>query len=80
MLSVSDVQFQNLTIYPNPTKDYLTFEGFNTNINVTVYDVLGKQVRVKNVTNGETLNVSELAAGIYTIKINNEVTSKFIKE
>jgi hypothetical protein len=80
VLSVSDVQFQNLTIYPNPTKDYLTFEGFNTNINVTVYDVLGKQVRVKNVTNGETLNVSELAAGIYTIKINNEVTSKFIKE
>ncbi|WP_179347794.1 T9SS type A sorting domain-containing protein [Winogradskyella pacifica] len=80
VLSVSDVQFQNLTIYPNPTKDYLTFEGFNTNINVTVYDVLGKQVRVKNITNGETLNVSELAAGIYTIKINNEVTSKFIKE
>ncbi|EPR69791.1 hypothetical protein ADIWIN_4066 [Winogradskyella psychrotolerans RS-3] len=80
VLSVSDVQFQNLTIYPNPTKDYLTFEGFNTNINVSVFDVLGKQVLAKNITDGETLNVSELATGIYTIKINNQVSSKFIKK
>lgn len=80
VLSISDAQFQNLTIYPNPTKNQLTLEGFNTNINVSVFDLLGKQVLVKTITNGETLNVSELATGIYTIKINNKVTSKFIKE
>ncbi|WP_179334762.1 T9SS type A sorting domain-containing protein [Winogradskyella costae] len=80
VLSISDAQFQNLTIYPNPTKDFLTFKGLTTNSNVSVFDILGKQVLVKDLINGQTLNVSELESGIYTLKINNQVTSKFIKE
>lgn len=80
VLSTPSSQLQNVAIYPNPTTDYLTFEGFNTDINVSVFDLLGKQVLTQNMVTGETLNVSDLANGVYTIRINNEVTSKFIKE
>lgn len=80
VLSTPSSQLQNIAIFPNPTTDYLAFEGFNTNINVSVLDLLGKQVLAKNIVIGETLNVSELANGVYTIKIDNNITAKFIKE
>ncbi|WP_340156329.1 T9SS type A sorting domain-containing protein [uncultured Winogradskyella sp.] len=64
----------------NPTKDFLNFEGFNSNVNVTVYDVLGKQVLVKALSVGEKLDVSNLTNGIYTIKLNDKSSTKFIKE
>ncbi|MBF8149607.1 T9SS type A sorting domain-containing protein [Winogradskyella sp. F6397] len=46
---------------------------------MSVYNVLGKLVLVRNFADGELLNVTVLASGIYTIKINNKMTLKFIK-
>jgi hypothetical protein len=81
VLSIPNTKQQNISIYPNPTKDILNFEGFNTpSIEVSIFDILGKRVLEKSVSNGNTIDVSELANGVYTIKINNEVSSKFIKE
>ncbi|QNK77807.1 T9SS type A sorting domain-containing protein [Winogradskyella undariae] len=80
VLSISDSQLKTIAIYPNPTKDFLSFEGFNTEISVSVFNVLGKQVLNRNITVGEKLDVSKLSNGIYTIKLNNKLTTKFIKE
>ncbi|SDH55016.1 T9SS type A sorting domain-containing protein [Winogradskyella thalassocola] len=79
-LSTTQFKLTDVVLYPNPTKDFLMFEGLDNNITVSVYDLLGKQVISQPLAIGETLDVSELALGIYTLKINNEVTSKFIKE
>ncbi|MFC0605766.1 T9SS type A sorting domain-containing protein [Winogradskyella pulchriflava] len=80
-LEINDFDKTGIKIFPNPTKDFLNFEGFNTaSIQVSIYDILGKRVAQKTLNNGEALNVSELSNGIYTLKINNELTSKFIKE
>lgn len=80
-LGIDESELKTISIYPNPTKDFLNLEGFNsTSIDVTVVDLLGKTVLQKTLNNGETLNVSQLSNGMYTIKINNEFTSKFIKE
>ncbi|WP_178985189.1 T9SS type A sorting domain-containing protein [Winogradskyella helgolandensis] len=80
--TLSTIQFEStdVVLYPNPTKDVLLFEGLNSDITVSVFDLLGKQVLSQPLGIGESLNVSKLANGIYTININNEVTSKFIKE
>lgn len=80
VLSVSNSDLQTVSIFPNPTKDFLNFEGLNTEINVTVFDVLGKQVIDKNLSVGEKLDVSVLVSGIYTIKLNDKISTKFIKE
>lgn len=80
VLSISDSEFQNISIYPNPTAELLNFEGFNESIKVTVFNVLGKQVLEQTLTNGQTLNVSQLVNGVYTINIDSKFASKFIKE
>ncbi|WP_178988013.1 T9SS type A sorting domain-containing protein [Winogradskyella schleiferi] len=80
VLSTPNSELQAISIHPNPTKDVLNFEGLNESIKVSVFDVLGKQVLEQTLHFGESLNVSELANGIYTIQLNNKMTSKFIKD
>ncbi len=81
VLGVNDVQIENVSIYPNPTKDILNFEGLNAaSIEVSIFDILGKNVLNKSLNSSETLNVSQLESGLYTITINETFASKFIKE
>ena len=80
VLSINDSDLPTITIYPNPTKDVLHFENINENIEVSVFDIIGKQVLEQTINVGETLNVSQLSNGIYTIRINNNISSKFVKE
>ena len=80
-LSTNDFSDTTTRIYPNPTKDVLNFEGFNTaDIEVTIVDLLGKVVLNRSQNTDEALDVSELTNGLYTITINGKFTSKFIKE
>jgi hypothetical protein len=71
----------NFTIYPNPTNDLLNFEGFKSDlIEVSIFDVLGKNVMEQSVRTNETLDVSSLTNGVYVMKINNTYKTKFVKE
>lgn len=80
-LSIIDNELFSVKIFPNPTKSILNFEGFYTpSINISIIDILGKQVLEKTLINGESIDVSQLMNGVYSIKINNEFASKFIKE
>jgi len=80
VLSIPDAELQTISIYPNPTKDKLNFEGFNGSIDVTIHDLLGKQVLNTVLNAGKSLDVSHLANGAYVVLINNKVSSRFIKE
>jgi hypothetical protein len=53
-------------IYPNPTHGSLTVEGA---VKIELFDVLGKNVFSANVTGTQTVDVSTLAKGIYTIRV-----------
>lgn len=68
-------------IFPNPTKEFLNFEGLDqSTIFISITDVLGKTVLKTTQNTSEALDVSELAIGIYYITLNGRYTSKFIKE
>ncbi|WP_430468080.1 FG-GAP-like repeat-containing protein [Winogradskyella ouciana] len=80
-LSDNDFVTSQLSIFPNPTKDVLNFEGFNESIiDITITDILGKNIMTTAHNSNETLDVSELADGIYNISINGKFASKFIKK
>ncbi|MEJ6792793.1 MAG: T9SS type A sorting domain-containing protein [Lacinutrix sp.] len=71
VLSTEDFTTTNFSIYPNPTNT-----GFvnitttsNETINVTVFDILGKQV-ISQTINNNRLNVSNLNTGVYILKLN----------
>lgn len=72
-LSVPNKTIKKFAIYPNPTNtgsvNIVSASSSNFgNINVAVYDVLGKQVINKTMTS-EKLNVSSLNTGVYIMKI-----------
>lgn len=62
-----------LAMYPNPvTGNVLNISSAaNLDMNVVIFDVLGKQVINTKVTNN-TVNVSSLNAGVYIVKITED--------
>jgi hypothetical protein len=65
-------QIDGLKMYPNPAKNNLFIEtALNSDINVSVIDVLGKEVINSKVSNN-AVNISGLTPGIYIVKITEE--------
>ncbi|NND76663.1 MAG: T9SS type A sorting domain-containing protein [Flavobacteriales bacterium] len=75
--SVSLNKFDDITInlYPNPANDelYIEFDRSIENVDIRLYDPLGKLVLIKNSVNSKrsVLDVSEFSNGLYTIAINS---------
>ncbi|GAB2535352.1 M1 family aminopeptidase [Rufibacter soli] len=68
-------------IFPNPTSGLLTLNGWRTPSQVTIYDVLGKTMKVLK-PESRTISVADLRAGAYVIKAQygaEEITYRFIK-
>ena len=82
--SVIDNSLTKVSLYPNPTSNRLNISAADTIKNAEIYNLLGKRVMSLNINNtSESIDVSNLASGIYLIKyeVNNAVgTSKFIKK
>ncbi|WP_170164533.1 T9SS type A sorting domain-containing protein [Sinomicrobium pectinilyticum] len=73
---------EELRLFPNPVTDGMVVIHSRKNLpkNVSIYDVLGKEV-LRTKINGKTLNVSSLNAGVYIIKVtetNNISTRKLV--
>jgi hypothetical protein len=71
-------------VYPNPTTSALTFELNNAkNATVKIYDLKGNMVCSKDLSSMNTVQVSNLASGLYNyIVTTNEGSTKgkFVKE
>ncbi|QRM90074.1 T9SS type A sorting domain-containing protein [Lacinutrix sp. WUR7] len=82
--TLSNPKFEttDLTMYPNPTSNSLHFKGnIAGDLNVSVYNVLGKRVINNVVKLGQSLDVSKLNNGVYIIKFNDyNTTYKFVKQ
>ena len=80
-LSLVDNNFElEVTIYPNPTDNYLFIEGNENPISITIYNLLGAKVIAKS--NTDKIDVSELSKGVYIINISDGVSQtnkKFVK-
>lgn len=80
VMAVSDVNKAKLTVYPNPTSDYLKISSAEKVVSVTVYDLTGRNVNAK--FDGTAVDVKSLAKGTYMVSVNTgaEVNvQKFIK-
>lgn len=60
-------------MYPNPTSlGYVNISSkSNAEMNIIVFDILGKQI-LKNTVKDNTLDVSSLKSGIYIMKVTQE--------
>ncbi len=65
-------QIDGLKMYPNPAKNNLFIEtALNSDINVSIINVLGKEVINSKVSNN-AVNISGLTPGMYIVKITEE--------
>ena len=70
-LSLLDIELQNeeVLLFPNPTKNLVTFKNIELEDydHIRLYDSSGKDVPIFNRLNNNTLDVSDLAKGLYYI-------------
>lgn len=69
---------KKLNIYPNPAKNTITigYAGNQKTVRLTIFDGGGRQVMFKEFNTGGILqaDVSTLAKGVYTVKLNDGIT------
>ena len=78
--SIDDQNQLDISIYPNPTNDKLFIQGLSDATEVSIYNILGKEVISTNNTNN--INVQALPSGVYVIRISDGVgqtNRRFIK-
>lgn len=82
-LGVEDVVKNTFSIYPNPASTTITIKGDNfENEEIEVYNMLGQKVIGKNlITNESTIDISNLANGVYMVYfVNSKASHKFVKQ
>ena len=78
--SIDDQNQLDISIYPNPTSDIVYVEGNYTQLKVIIYNVLGKEILNKSITN--SIDISHLDNGVYILQLSDGVklsTRKIIK-
>ena len=74
-LSISENNFENMFVYPNPVKDILNIQNVYSNSTISLFDILGKNYEINVINDFEnnrlSLNMSNLETGIYFIKIQD---------
>jgi endonuclease I/chitodextrinase len=83
-LNVNDLVYNSIKMFPNPVNNNFLYFNSNQDIDVIIYDILGKQVLIGKITsNKKYINVSGLNKGIYIVKLNSNngiITKKLIKQ
>lgn len=74
-----------LSVFPNPTSDYLTIglEGINQQILVELFDLKGRKVVSNYLSDADILSVRQLQPGIYICKVNingQVINTKVVKK
>lgn len=70
-LSTNDFYNLKITVYPNPSNNYITISGINSEGKIEIYSVLGQKLYDNNFI-GETQLDLKLASGNYIAKITSE--------
>jgi transforming growth factor-beta-induced protein len=79
-LGVNENTTENIAVYPNPAINTVQFNG-NDTYEYSIMNALG-QVVSSGTTANQSISVSDLETGMYTIVLNNQggsLTSKFFK-
>jgi hypothetical protein len=81
--SIEETVKQQITIFPNPTKDIISIKGEkNINQPFSILDQMGREVFKGKLTGTDTeVNLSSLSKGMYTLKIEgNYQPAQIVKE
>lgn len=78
---LTEIKSKRINLYPNPSSDKVYFEiPFGQNVEVNVYDNLGRKTQVPIVINGDqySLDIKGIPTGLYTIHIQSNDQQNFV--
>lgn len=67
--NVTEAERAALRVYPNPTSNYISISENSVVQELNVYNILGKQVRSFQASNGTQYDISDLPDGIYLVSL-----------
>ncbi len=83
VLGIEKLSLSNIKIYPNPASGNSLTIDTQENVNISVFDILGKQVLRSQISrDNNQIDISRLNSGMYLIRLqteNGSATKKFIK-
>lgn len=75
---VNECNLLNINLYPNPANDKLRIEGLEGQTEISAYNAFGVCVKTLTANGDEDIDISELPAGLYVIRLGNGFL-KFMK-
>jgi hypothetical protein len=74
-----------IIVYPNPSREYITFnlQTASVSISIEIWDLEGRKLLEQVLPEKQTVNIGELASGMYICKIKSGesiYTTKVLKE
>ncbi|MEM9680144.1 MAG: T9SS type A sorting domain-containing protein [Bacteroidota bacterium] len=83
ILSVEDKKLINdeVTLFPNPTRDFIHINSTVKVNSYTLYDLLGKQISdLTSITEDQKIDLSDLSDGVYMLKLYLDNNSSVVRE
>lgn len=78
--SESSVNKNAIKIYPNPSTDFISVEGFEENSKISLYDSYGKLITQKDTkAKIHQINISHLSKGVYFIEVLSQFDQKSVR-
>jgi hypothetical protein len=83
--NINQLSANKISIYPNPANDKITIQNLdeNTSNSIEIFDISGPVVINQTIQKDNSIDVSNLASGLYIVKVSNSsgaLVSKLIKE
>lgn len=68
-VGIKDLEVNTIAMYPNPATDQIQFEGLKGTKLLSIYSLTGIKIHSQEVSNGESVDISKLKAGLYMVKV-----------
>ena len=78
-LAVSDVNKNQINVYPNPAKSFIKISGLEKSTDFEIYSVDGKLIKKGTADKDSEISISTLVKGTYILKFKEQAV-KIIKE
>ena len=80
-LGLDTVQYEAIRISPNPTSQFVNFDGLKSEEHITIYNMLGHEILQATVNNNTSIDIAHLASGVYIITFDDfGYTERIIKQ
>ncbi|MFL9835858.1 T9SS type A sorting domain-containing protein [Flavobacterium sp. ST-75] len=78
-LDIKDNTLKEISLYPNPSSDYLYITNLENSSKLSIYNTIGQEVKKVSIISNEGIPIQSLNSGVYFIKIEGYNPVKFIK-